>query len=125
MSIICVARGHATMGRRTTDKDGNVISQTPAKFETDPAGPCVAVWTENDDTREPEAPASLFGDWQASGYLAGVLELVKPDRKIDVPDLGAIVRAAKADGFDVCDYCQEYGCRDCIVNDWKEGGEDE
>lgn len=31
MSIICIAKGTATMGRKTTDKDGKVISQTPAQ----------------------------------------------------------------------------------------------
>ena len=110
MSIICIAKGTATIGLTTRGADGKIISQTPARWEHDPDGGCVALWTMNPETEEQEAPARIYGDWQASEYL---------------PDFPAIVRAAMADGMDICVYCQSFGCNECIVNEWKSERSDE
>lgn len=69
MSIICIAKGTATIGLTTRGADGQIISQTPARWEHDPDGGCVALWTMNPETEEQEAPARIYGDWQASEYL--------------------------------------------------------
>ena len=66
MSIICIAKGTATIGLTTRGADGKIISQTPARWEHDPDGGCVALWTMNPETEEQEAPARIYGDWQAS-----------------------------------------------------------
>lgn len=55
MSIICIAKGTATMGLTTRGADGKIISQTPARWEHDPDGGCVALWTMNPETEEQEA----------------------------------------------------------------------
>lgn len=126
MGIISIGVGTCTLGRRQVDRDGNVVSETPAKFEVDPAGSCVAIVPLNQDTMEPDGPAEIFGDWQAGDYLARVLELIHPNRQINVPNLEAMIRRAAMDGLDLCEYCEDYYmCRDCIVKEWKEnpGGE--
>ena len=122
MGIISIGVGTCTMGCRQTDKDGNVVSETPAKWEVDPAGGSVAIVPLNPDTMEPDGAAEIYGDWQASSYLARVVELIHPNRQINVPDLAAMIRAAAEDRLDLCEYCQDpYMCRDCIVKEWKEG----
>lgn len=73
MSIICIAKGTATIGLTTRGADGQIISQTPARWEHDPDGGCVALWTMNPETEEQEAPARIYGDWQASEYLGNAL----------------------------------------------------
>lgn len=125
MSIICIAKGTATMGLTTRGADGKIISQTPARWEHDPDGGCVALWTMNPETEEQEAPARIYGDWQASEYLGDVLAELNPRRKVNLPDFPAIVRAAMADGMDICVYCQSFGCNECIVNEWKNERSDE
>ena len=69
--------------------------------------------------------ARIYGDWQASEYLGDVLAELKPRRKVNLPDFQAIVRAAMADGVDICVYCQSFGCNECIVNEWKNERSDE
>ena len=121
MGIISIGVGNCTLGCRQTDRDGNVVSETPAKFEIDPAGSCVAIVPLNPDTMEPDGPVEIFGDWQAGQYLAKVLEMLQPTRKTNLPDLEAMIRRAALDGLDLCDYCEDcYMCRDCIVKEWKE-----
>ena len=61
----------------------------------------------------------------ASEYLGDVLAELKPRRKVNLPDFPAIVRAAMADGMDICVYCQSFGCNECIVNEWKSERSDE
>jgi hypothetical protein len=70
-------------------------------------------------------PALIFGDWDAANYLAKVVELIRPNRQINIPDLEALIRAAYKDGFDLCQYCPDCNCRDCIVNEWKGDPDDE
>lgn len=119
MAVIGMGIGDATMGRRQTDAAGNVISEMPAKWTENPAGGCVAIWPVNPETMRPDGAAEIFGDWDAAHYLARVLELLHPNRQINVPDLAAMVRAAYLQGVDICHYCQDCNCRDCIVNEWK------
>ena len=126
MGVIAIGVGTCTLGRRKVDKDGNVVSETPAQWEADQAGGSVAIVPLKPDTMEQDGAAEIYGDWQAASYLARVLELIHPNRQINVPDLAAMVRAAAEDGLDLCEYCQApYMCRDCIVKEWKEdpGGE--
>lgn len=126
MGIISIGVGTCTMGRRQTDRDGKVVSETPAKWEADPAGSCVALWPLNPETLKVDGAAEIFGDYDAARYLARVVELIHPNRRINVPDLAAMIRAADKDGEDICEYCPDpYRCPDCIVKEWKEdpGGE--
>ena len=126
MGIISIGVGTCTLGRRQVDRDGNVASETPARWEADPAGGSVAIVSLNPETMEQDGLVEVFGDWQAGQYLARVVELIHPNRQINVPDLEAMIRRAAMDGLDLCDYCEDcYMCRDCIVKEWKEdpGGE--
>ena len=113
--------GTCTLGRRQLDKDGNVVKETPASWEADPEGGSVAIVPLNPETMEQDGPVEIFGDWQAGDYLARVVELIHPNRQINVPDLEAMIRRAAMDGLDLCEYCEDcYMCRDCIVKGWKE-----
>lgn len=121
MGIISIGVGTCTLGRRQLDKDGNVVKETPASWETDPEGGSVAIVPLNPETMEQDGPVEIFGDWQAGDYLARVVELIHPNRQINVPDLEAMIRRAAMDGLDLCEYCEDcYMCRDCIVKEWKE-----
>ena len=121
MGIISIGVGTCTLGRRQLDKDGNVVKETPAKWEADQEGSSVATVPLNPETMEQDGPVEVFGDWQAGQYLARVVELIHPNRQINVPDLEAMIRRAALDGLDLCDYCEDcYMCRDCIVKEWKE-----
>ena len=121
MGIISIGVGTCTLGRRQLDKDGNVVKETPASWEADPEGGSVAIVPLNPETMEQDGPVEIVGDWQAGDYLARVVELIHPNRQINVPDLEAMIRRAALDGLDLCDYCEDcYMCRDCIVKEWKE-----
>ena len=121
MGIISIGVGTCTLGRRQLDKDGNVVKETPASGEADPEGGSVAIVPLNPETMEQDGPVEIFGDWQAGDYLARVVELIHPNRQINVPDLEAMIRRAAMDGLDLCEYCEDcYMCRDCIVKEWKE-----
>lgn len=122
MSMIFLGVGSAYMGVNHTDKDGNVTSSEPPRWENDPKGGCIAIGKLNPETMEQDGPAEVFGDWDAAGYLARALELLKPNRQINIPDIKAVVQAAsKAGGEDFfCEHCRSCNCRDCIINEWKE-----
>ena len=121
MGIISIGVGNCTMGRRQMDRDGNVVKETPASWEADPEGGSVAIVPLNPETMEQDGPVEVFGDWQAGQYLARVVELIHPNRQINVPDLEAMIRRAAMDGLDLCNYCEDcYMCRDCIIKGWKE-----
>ena len=121
MGIISIGVGTAHMGRKQVDKDGNVVKETPARWEVDPEGGSVAIIPLNAETMERDGPLELYGDWDAARYLARAVELIHPNRQINVPDLEAMIRAAAKDGLDICEYCpDQYMCRDCIVKEWKE-----
>ena len=65
MGIISIGVGTCTLGRRQVDRDGNVASETPARWEADPAGGSVAIVSLNPETMEQDGPVEVFGDWQA------------------------------------------------------------
>lgn len=126
MGIIGIGVGEAKLGYTRTDTAGNVVEQTKAKWEPNPDGGSVAIWAINPETMEPDGQAAeVYGDWDAAAYLCRVVELIHPNRKINIPDLEAMVRAAAKDGADICTYCPDCRCRDCIVNEWKEDPDDE
>lgn len=125
MGVIGIGVGDATLGGRTIGADGQVIRETPAMWTENPAGGCVCIWPMNPETMKPDGTAEIFGDWQAAEYLARVVQLIHPNRKINVPDLEAMIRQATKDGFNICEYCPDCNCRDCIVNEWKGDPENE
>ena len=123
MSVVFLAKGKCTLGENRMDKDGNVIESTPARFTIDTAGGSVAVGLLDPDTMHPIEPVTgIFGDWDAAGYMTEVLQLLRPTRQVNIPDLKAIVQAAyQEDGNDLlCDYCKSMNCHNCIVREWKE-----
>lgn len=98
-----------------------MVSETTARWEADPDGSCVALWPLNPETLKVDGAAEIFGDYDAPRYLDRGVELIHPNRQINVPDLAAMIRAAAEDRLDLCEYCQDpYMCRDCIVKEWKE-----
>ena len=125
MAIICIGKGTTTLGTSKTNQAGAITERTAAKWEPDPQGGSVCLWQANPNTMEPMGAAEVFGDWQAAEYLGRVLELLNPGRGIDVPKLPQMIRRAMADGVNICDYCGDFNCRDCIVNDWKGDNDDE
>lgn len=124
MSAIFIATGTCTMGMTKTDKDGNVVSHTPAQFTIDDTGGSVAIGELDPETMKPKgAVTGIYADWDAAAYLAMALELLKPSRPLNIPDFQKLVLAAiEIDNIDICDYCPRagYDCRDCIVREWKE-----
>lgn len=125
MGVIGIGVGTAKMGRICQDKDGNITEQSTARWDADPAGGSVAIWPMDPEKMEPSGPAEVYGDWDAAAYLRRVVELIHPNRQINIPDLEAMIRAAAKDGVDICTYCPDYNCRGCIVNEWKEDPDDE
>lgn len=123
MSMIFLATGTCTLGFTKTDKDGNVVSSTPAQFTHDDTGSCVAIGELDPETMQPKpGEIHLYGDFDAAGYIAKALELLKPVRKANIPDFKSMIqRLWKVDHIDFCDYCRDFhDCRFCIVNEWKE-----
>jgi len=122
MAIIMIGLGETRLGTIRRDKDGNEV-KTPARWTPDPKGGSVCVCLLNPETMEPEGDAEIYGDWDAAAYLKRVLELLKPTRRSNLPDIKSMIQAAYRDGFDICDYCCEQGkwyCQDCIVQEWKD-----
>ena len=126
MSLIFLATGHTTLGMNKRDKDGNITETVPARFEFAPDGPCVAVGELDPETMNPKEDTSIFGDWDAAGYLEEAIVRLKPYRRVNIPDFKAIIQKAYTeDGNDlVCDYCKGINCTNCIVREWKEEAEE-
>lgn len=120
MEIVFLAKGHTQLGMCTHDKDGNVVESKPATFTVAADGPCVAVGKLDSETMEQVGDISLFGDWDAAGYLKETLEMLAPNRQHNLPNVAQIVKALNADGVDVCDYCQDGKCYECALKDAKE-----
>ena len=85
------------MGRICRDKDGNITEQSTARWDVDPAGGSVAIWPMDPEKMEPSGPAEVYGDWDAAAYLCRVVELIHPNRQINIPNLEAMIRAAAKD----------------------------
>lgn len=117
--IICIARGTATLGRFKQNADGTTTKESDAQWEPSPNGGSVGIFKMDADTNKVLGPVELFGDWQASDYLARVLELLGPGRANDLPPLKHIIRKMDEDGVDVCDYCGGLLCSDCVVKAWR------
>ncbi len=123
MSMVFLAKGTCTLGITKRNKDGSVKNSTQAQFTFDGIGGSIAVGHMDPESKEIyDDTVSIFGDWDAAGYMAEMLKLLKPARKVNIPDLKAIVQAAyQEDGNDLlCDYCKSMNCRDCIIKEWKE-----
>ena len=123
MSMIFLAKGICRLGHTQRDKDGNIVESSPAQFIWNKDGSSIAIGHMDPESKEIyEDTVSIFGDWDAAGYIQEVLKLLKPARSLNIPDLKAIVQAAyREDGNDLlCDYCQSMNCRDCIIREWKE-----
>ena len=122
MSMVFIVTGTCTFGVTTRDKDGNILESRPAQFTPTKDGGSVAVGLLDPETMQPIEITSMYGDWDAAGYMAEILKLLNPVRKINLPDLKEIVKAAyQEDGNDLlCDYCKSMNCRDCIIKEWRE-----
>lgn len=123
MSMIFLAKGTCNLGSTTRDKDGNVVESTPAQFTWDNAGGSIAVGHMDPESKEIfEDTVSIFGDWDAAGYLEEALKLLNPKRKVNIPDFKHLIQSIiRHDGVDICDHCYNfYKCSDCIIKEWKE-----
>ena len=121
MGVIGIGVGTAKMGRICRDKDGNITEQSTTRWDADPAGGSVAIWPMDPEKMEPSGPAEVYGDWDAAAYLRRVVELIHPNRQINIPDLEAMIRAAAKAGEDICIYCPDcnsaYALSSCMVID--------
>ena len=122
MSAIFLMRGSCSLGRTQRDKDGNIVSETPAQFTADKSGGSIAVGELDSETMTPKECDGIYGDWDAAGYLAQALKMLGLGRSVNIPDFKAIIQTAyQEDGSDlVCDYCKGTNCQGCIVHEWKE-----
>lgn len=125
MAMIFMGTGSAHLDVVKKDAEGKVISRTEPYWEPDPSGTCVAIGPLHPVTFDPiEAGVEFFGGWDAAHYLIRALELLKPNKQINIPDFPAMIQAAIKDGMDICDYCKDRPgrCPDCIVNKWMGDG---
>ncbi len=121
--MLFIAKGNVNLGQKQTNEAGEITKEVPASFSTDKNGCCVAIGEFDEDATELKLNIhSIYGDWDAAGYLGAILEALKPQRQVNLPDFKAILEAARNNGSDFCDYCQKdiYYCRDCIVKQWEE-----
>ena len=122
------AAGHVVLNPATLPDgltDADYMRICMAMVDADPDGGSVAIWPMDPEKMEPSGPAEVYGDWDAAAYLRRVVELIHPNRQINIPNLEAMIRDAAKDGVDICTYCPDYNCRGCIVNEWKEDPDDE
>lgn len=125
MSAIFITKGHAHLGMTRRDGNGNIIERVEPRFETADDGPCIGIARMNPDTMEIEQPVEVFGDYDITGYLERVAELLGPARRTsNMPDLKTIFRQMKAEGVRICDYCDELKCSNCAIQDWLEDDEE-
>lgn len=125
MEIVFLAKGHCQLGMRRQDKNGNVVESKPATFTFADDGPCVAVGTLNSETMEQVGDVSLHGDYDAAGFLGAALEKLPKCRTNNIPNLKQIVKAMGRDNVNICDYCSDQKCFNCILKEYKEEDEDE
>lgn len=125
MGVIGIGVGTATLGRICRDKDGNITEQSTARWDADPPADR---WQSGQWTRRRWNRAGrrrCTGTGTRPPTSCRVVELIHPNRQINIPNLEAMIRAAAKDGVDICTYCPDYNCRGCIVNEWKEDPDDE
>lgn len=121
MKAVIIGRGVCTLGGRKYDHDGNVVSETQAKFEFDEEGSSIAV-AEYDTETEQICDAYIYAVSDPAGYLAAVQDRLNTGNPGNIPDFREIFRSAYGQG-DVdffCDHCKSPSCSNCIVNDWRE-----
>ncbi len=98
----------------------SVDNKEGATFEVNENGSAVVVGKIDTDTMKPVGKMTVFGDWQAAQYLETILKELNPKRKINIPNFKEMILRANKDNCDICDYCTDFDCRDCIVYEWKE-----
>ena len=121
VTAILLVKGNTYLGHTTRDADGNIVEHSEPRFEPDPNGSCVGVApfdVEKMDVTEPLLP---YGDYDAAGYLGKVFEMLAPVRPANIPDFKKLVQAGMKDRDEdfLCEYCNSFNCRDCIVQEWK------
>ena len=127
--MIFIEKGNVTLGMAKVDAEGNEVSSTPARFESDPAGGCIAVGELDENEQPINEKTRVFGDYDHAGIFAYVLELLPPTRPSEIPDLeGMFKRAAREDPDGYCpmfDFCIRPDCMDCIIDRWRREVEEE
>lgn len=123
--MIFIEKGDFYLGHRIIDDNGNLIQYRP-KFKPNNNGDCVVVGMLDPKTREQVGESDVFTDFNAKGYLTKILELLSPEKNInipkfkDIPDFKKIFASAYSnDKVNMCKYCDELHCDNCIVTDWK------
>jgi len=119
--MVVLVKGTCTLGCRRLDKDGNVIEEIPAKFESGDGG-SVAVCTLDDETMEQIGDAMIFGDYQHWNFLNYALQLLSPTRPGNMPDFEDIFVNIYAGSHDhdcpFRPYCGRVLCADCVCWEW-------
>ena len=127
--MIFIEKGTVTLAMAKVDAEGNEVSSTPARFESDPDGGCVVVGELDENEQPINEKTRVFGDYDHAGIFAYVLELLPPTRPGDIPDLeGMFKRAAREEPDGYCplfDFCNRPDCMDCIIDQWRREVEEE
>lgn len=122
-TAVLIARGTCTLGRVTTDADGNEVSRTPAKFVMDEEGSCFAVCpvevnevNDDIDSVTQIGDASVTAVFDTDMLLTNVMEQLGI-RQRNTPDLAKLRKKLyKEADVDLCDYCpmgDELRCSCC------------
>ena len=122
-TAVLIARGTCTLGRVTTDADGNEVSRTPAKFVMDEEGSCFAVCpvevnevNDDIDSVTQIGDASVTAVFDTDMLLTNVMEQLGI-RQRNTPDLATLRKKLyKEADVDLCDYCpmgDELRCSCC------------
>ena len=122
-TAVLIARGTCTLGRVTTDADGNEVSRTPAKFVMDEEGSCFAVCpvevnevNDDIDSVTQIGDASVVAVFDTDMLLTNVMEKLGI-RQRNTPDLAKLRKKLyKEADVDLCDYCpmgDELRCSCC------------
>lgn len=123
-TMVFLAKGHAFLGRRARDSSGNIYIDEPAHFDFDDEGGAVAVGTINTATMKisEEPPPEVYGDFDPAGYLKKALQLLRPSRRGNIPDLENMVKKWALENSGLrCPFfqeCESMFCSDCIIKDW-------
>ena len=116
--MIFIEKGNVYLGETHIDNTGNIVKNSPPRFEKSEQGSCVAVGRMNAETNEQIGLVDCFGDWQTAEILSKVIELIAPCRQTNIPNFKEIISKAYKDGVDFCEYCNGQ-CEYCIVDNWK------